>query len=48
MADVSLHDGSMILISPDGKTTTIPAQHNEHENPRQKGNTNGNNNEGRP
>jgi FtsZ-interacting cell division protein ZipA len=40
-------DGSMIMISPDGKTTTIPARP-DRRNPRQKGNTNGNDNQGRP
>jgi hypothetical protein len=39
-------DGSVIMISPEGKTRTIPAP--MRRNPRQKGNINGNDNQNRP
>jgi serine/threonine protein kinase len=40
-------DGSMIVISPEGKTTTVPAPPGRG-NPRRRGNTNGNDNQSPP
>jgi hypothetical protein len=40
-------DGSVLMISPNGKTTTIPARP-DRGNPGRKGNTNGNDNQSRP